>query len=200
MLGWFTVHKNSFGIIGFWCIFCFTSLFQWYTDSGFSFLQEPISEAAAVLVCYPGICPVWSYGTVLFDGCFPYSVCYVKSFCQTLSIQIWLHILLWLPELFRVGVMKMYIFQSFRHCRKKQNMYCTNVRNYVIKIHVFDYLTMAVTFVWIWKQLVFMNVISTVKQLFQLALNHHGFLKASHASFLGSTIIFFWFSCSQEVL
>jgi len=27
-------------------------------------------------------------------------------------------------------------------------MYCTNVRNYVIKIHVFDYLTTAATFVW----------------------------------------------------
>jgi len=27
-------------------------------------------------------------------------------------------------------------------------MYCTNVRNYVIKIHVFDYLTMAAAFVW----------------------------------------------------
>jgi len=44
--------------------------------------------------------------------------------------------------------MEMYIFKSFRHCQNKQSMYCTNVRNYVIKIHVFDYLTLAATFVW----------------------------------------------------
>ena len=110
-------------------------------------LQEPISEAAAVLICHPGICPVWSHGTVLFDGCFPYPVCYVKLCCHTtLSLQMWLHILLWLPKLFCVGVMEMYIFKSFRHCRNTKNMYCTNVRNYVIKIHVFDYLRMAATF------------------------------------------------------
>lgn len=47
-------------------------------DIFFWVFQEPISEAAAVLICHPGICPVWSYGTVLFDGCFPYPVCYVK--------------------------------------------------------------------------------------------------------------------------
>lgn len=47
-----------------------------------SCLQEPISEAAAVLICHPGICPVWSHGTVLFDGCFPYPVCYVKLCCH----------------------------------------------------------------------------------------------------------------------
>lgn len=117
-------------------------------DVFFSFWQEPIFEAAAVLICYPGICPVWSHGTVLSDGCFPYPVCYVKLCCQsTLSLQMWLHILLWLPKLFRVGVMEMYIFKSFRHCRNKQSMYCTNVRNYVIKIHVFVYLTMAEAFV-----------------------------------------------------
>lgn len=44
----------------------------------FTHLQEPIAEAAAVLICHSGICPVWSHGTVLFDGCFPYPVCYVK--------------------------------------------------------------------------------------------------------------------------
>lgn len=50
-------------------------------------LQEPISEAAAVLICYPGFCPVWSHGTVLFDGCFPYPVCYVKLLSQHLHYQ-----------------------------------------------------------------------------------------------------------------
>lgn len=50
-------------------------------------LQEPISEAAAVLIRYPGFCPLWSHGTVLFDGCFPYPVCYVKLLSQHLHYQ-----------------------------------------------------------------------------------------------------------------
>lgn len=50
-------------------------------------------------------------------------------------------------------------------------MYCTNVRNYVIKIHVFDYLISAATLCLDYpanfdrKQLTFMNVISSGKQL-----------------------------------
>lgn len=35
-------------------------------------------------------------------------------------------------------------FQIFQTLSNR-NMYCTNVRNYVIKIHVFDYLILAVT-------------------------------------------------------
>lgn len=42
--------------------------------------------------------------------------------------------------------MEMYIFKSVRHCQNKQSMYCKNVSDYVIKIHVFDYLTLAVSF------------------------------------------------------
>lgn len=44
----------------------------------FTCLQEPISEAAAVFIRHSGVCSFWSHGTVLFDGCFPYPVCYVK--------------------------------------------------------------------------------------------------------------------------
>ena len=50
-----------------------------------------------------------------------------------------LHILGWLPKLFCVGVMKMYISQVFLFGSVKKIMYCTNATDYRIKIHVFDY-------------------------------------------------------------
>lgn len=98
----------------------------------FTHIQEPISEAAAVLICHSGICPVWSHGTVLFDGCFPYPVCYVKRLSYytlitnvttcfivaTKTVPCWCH-----------GNVH---FQNFQAPSNK-NMYCTNVRNYVIK-------------------------------------------------------------------
>lgn len=41
-----------------------------------------------------------------------------KTAVTTLALPMWwIHILLWLPKLFRIGVMKMYIFKSFRHCQ-----------------------------------------------------------------------------------
>lgn len=68
-----------------------------------------------------------------------------KTAVTTLALPMWwIHILLWLPKLFRIGVMKMYIFKSFRHCQT-ETCIVQNVRNYVIKIHVFDYLILAVT-------------------------------------------------------
>ena len=45
------------------------------------FFQEPIPEAAAVLLRHPGIRPVRSHGPFLFDGRFPHSVRYVNLYC-----------------------------------------------------------------------------------------------------------------------
>lgn len=67
-------------------------------------------------------------------------------------------------------------------------MYCTNVRNYVIKIHVFDYLISAETLCLDYPadsvQSGFMNVISG-KQLLRLAIIQPCYLKLSHAIFWG---------------
>lgn len=57
-------------------------------------------------------------------------------------------------------------------------MYCTNVRNYVIKIHVFDYLISAETLCLDYPansvESSFMNVIFSGKQLLRLdILSHH---------------------------
>lgn len=46
----------------------------------FTFFQKSFSEAAAVLICYPGICPVGSYGSLLPDGCFLDPICHVKGY------------------------------------------------------------------------------------------------------------------------
>lgn len=52
---------------------------DWWFD-WFSFLfspQEPISETAAFLLCYPGLCSVWGYGALLSHGGIPHSVRHV---------------------------------------------------------------------------------------------------------------------------
>lgn len=107
-------------------------------------LQEPISEAAAVLICYPGICPVWSHGTVLFDGCFPYPVCYVKLLSYNTFITNVITYFIVATKIVPCWSHENVHFQIFQTL-SKTNMYCTNVRNYMIKIHVFDYLILAVT-------------------------------------------------------
>lgn len=91
-----------------------------------------------VLPCLkPWDCSVWWLLSLFCLLC--------KTAVTTLALPMWwIHILLWLPKLFRIGVMKMYIFRSFRHCQT-ETCIVQNVRNYVIKIHVFDYLILAVT-------------------------------------------------------
>lgn len=66
---WLSAHWNDLAV-ALWllCIFIL-----------FLSLQEPLSEAAAVLIRHPGLCSVWSYGSFLSDGCIPHSVCHVNS-------------------------------------------------------------------------------------------------------------------------
>lgn len=144
-----------------------------FTDSVCSCLQEPISEATAVLLCHPGIRPVWSYGTVLFDGCFPYPVRYVKLCCCHAKPYR-------CDYIFYCGYQNCSVLVSWKctfsslsdKCRNKQNMYCTNVRNYLIKIHVFDYLTMTTSVCECnWKQAASLNVILSEHQLHRLTMN-----------------------------
>lgn len=42
-------------------------------------LQESLSQAAALLLRHPGLCPVWGHGAFLFDGGVPHPVCYVTA-------------------------------------------------------------------------------------------------------------------------
>lgn len=43
-------------------------------------LQEPLPEAAALLLRHPGICSVWGYGSLLSDGGVPHPVRHVNTF------------------------------------------------------------------------------------------------------------------------
>lgn len=122
---------------------------QGFCESDLSFLfkivfylfKEPISEAAALLLCYSGICFVRSHGSLLFDGCFPHPVRHVKSAPSSPG--------LWQPSesclrVVCVGVMTVvHFFQVLvvdGWQTKWKSMYCKNVFNYRIKIHVFHYL------------------------------------------------------------
>lgn len=40
--------------------------------------QEPVSQAAALLLCHPGLCPVWGHGALLFDGRLPHPLRHVR--------------------------------------------------------------------------------------------------------------------------
>ena len=40
--------------------------------------QEPVSEAAALLLCHFGLCPIWGYGALLFDGRLPHPLRHVR--------------------------------------------------------------------------------------------------------------------------
>lgn len=42
-------------------------------------LQEPLPEAAALLLRHPGICSVWGYGSLLSDGGVPHPVRHVNT-------------------------------------------------------------------------------------------------------------------------
>lgn len=58
------------------------------------YMQESISQAAAFLLCHPGLCPVWGHGSLLFDGGIPYPLCHVTTsgvaaVSITLSSVVW---------------------------------------------------------------------------------------------------------------
>lgn len=80
-------------------------------------------------------------------------------------------------------------FSSLSDTVKIRNMYCTNVRNYVIKIHVFDYLILAVTLCLDYHANTTegsrLSWMSSLLQLLKLAINQPCFLRTSHASFWG---------------
>lgn len=58
------------------------------------YMQESISQAAAFLLCHPGLCPFWGHGALLFDGGIPYPLCHVTTsgvaaVSITLSSAVW---------------------------------------------------------------------------------------------------------------
>merc|ERR1712212_402950 len=97
-----------------------------------------------------------------------------------------------LPKLFHVGIREMYIFKSVRHCQNKKNMYCKNVSNYTIKMHVFDYLTYGRSFL-CWESPHYnchlKNVtLDSTSELLAFTVNQP-FSQASYAVLRGSTLL-----------
>lgn len=57
-------------------VFCSANINSLYTCLS---LQEPLPEAAALLLRHPGICSVWGYGSLLSDGGVPHPVRHVNA-------------------------------------------------------------------------------------------------------------------------
>lgn len=183
--------KYYLGLLDFWWMLLF---FHWGIDSLLLFAGTHLWSSSCshmpswdLLCLKPWDCSVWWSLSLSCSLC---KLCYQT----TLSLQMWLHILLWQPTL-------LYIFKSFRHCQNKQSMYCTNVRNYVIKIHVFDYLTMAVQLLCLEFQAskVEGSVLFWMSSFLWSSCSDSPWISfvfsAHHMQALGSTFIISWYRC-----